>query len=44
MIKNIICKIVGHNYKIETCPVTDAKLTICLRCSPQIHSSKMSFN
>lgn len=42
--KKILCKIVGHNYKTEVCPVTDAKLTFCLRCSPKIHSSKMSFN
>jgi hypothetical protein len=41
--KKIICMIIGHNLKTEQCPVTGAKLTMCLRCSPQIHSSKMSF-
>lgn len=44
MIKKVYCFIVGHNYKTETCPVTGAKLTMCLRCSPKVHASKMSFN
>jgi|DEB19_MinimDraft_3_1074340.scaffolds.fasta_scaffold01295_2 hypothetical protein len=40
--KKIICFIKGHNIKTSKCPVTDAKLDICLRCSPKVHS-KMSF-
>jgi hypothetical protein len=40
--KKIICFFTGHNIKTSQCPVTGAKLDICLRCSPNTHS-KMSF-
>jgi hypothetical protein len=36
--KKIICFFKGHNMQTSECPVTGAKLNICLRCFPQNHS------
>lgn len=44
MIKKIICFILGHKIEIKKCPFTNATLSVCLRCRPNAHSSKMSFN
>jgi hypothetical protein len=44
MIKKIVCLIKGHNIETKSCPFTKATYSICLRCSPKVHSTKMSFN
>lgn len=40
----LICKVIGHKIKTEKCPVTEAKLSFCVRCSHPHSLSKMSFN
>ena len=44
MFKKLLCFIVGHNISTSECPVTGAKKTTCLRCTPIKHQRDMSFN
>jgi len=41
--KSLSCLLFGHKVSTQSCPVTGASKTICLRCSITSNHSVMSF-
>jgi len=41
--KKVLCFFIGHKLILQKCPVTNIKIEYCLRCSPSLHDSGMSF-